>query len=769
MDNINDQLKRALEECERLKKENAQLKQLLASHNISFPPVTSSVNMDQQNKQKKIRERISIFRNLFKGRVDVFAIRWESKEGKTGYSPARKRKGEDKQLIPLTDEIIYDHLSGKRTIGIYPLLRDDTCWFLAVDFDKQNWKEDVQAFMETCKRMQVPASIERSRSGNGCHVWVFFEKAIPASLARKLGHFLLSKTLEKRYQVGVDSYDRMFPNQDKLPKGGFGNLIALPLQRNPRAEGNSVFVDESYIAYRDQWQYLSNIEKMDRSSVEKVAGQDKENISLVKENKETKNVPKSLQVIYKNGIYIPKEELPSSIIYQLVRLASFNNPAFFKAEASRRSTYNIPRVIDCTDACQDYLVLPRGCLGDFQKFARDHNMELITENRTNLGEKLDINFHGHLTVQQEEALQSLINHKSGIISAATGFGKTVVAAALIAKRSVNTLVIVHTKELVEQWKERIAAFLNLKVEDVGQIGGGKNKVTGEIDIATIQSLHHQGEVKKQVKDYGQIIVDECHHISAVRFEAVLKEIEPAYVHGLTATPTRKDGLQPIMKMQCGQIRYKVTAKEQAKIHPFKHLLIPRKTAFKSNSSGEPKIQKLYEELMEDERRNELIFNDVLKELEQGSAPIILTERVEHVKKFERMFEKVAKNIIVLTGGMKKKEREGKFSQLDSIADEKERLIIATGKYIGEGFDHAVLDTLFLAMPISWKGVLQQYAGRLHRVHDKKQVVKIYDYVDAREEMLRTMYEKRKKGYKSMGYTIEEEAKKGGENEQMKMF
>lgn len=337
------------------------------------------------------------------------------------------------------------------------------------------------------------------------------------------------------------------------------------------------------------------------------------------------------------------------------------------------------------------------------------------------------------------------------MSATTGFGKTVIASALIANRKTNTLILVHRKPLINQWKKSLTKFLNIGEKQIGQIGGGKQKPTGIIDIAMIQSLRSHDKIKDFVKHYGHVIVDECHHISAYSFEKVLKNVEATFVCGLTATPTRKDGLQPIMQMQLGPIRYKVKAKKQALIRPFKHLLIPRYTKFKSNNK-EANIQELYSKLVKDTLRNDLIFDDVLKELDNGSVPLILTERVEHVEELERQFKGFARNIIVLKGGMKKSEEKERLSQLASL-DGEEHLIIATGKYIGEGFDHARLDALFLTMPLSWKGTLEQYVGRLHRLHDDKTQVKVYDYIDHKEPMLNKMYEKRLKGYQSLGYQI----------------
>jgi superfamily II DNA or RNA helicase len=380
------------------------------------------------------------------------------------------------------------------------------------------------------------------------------------------------------------------------------------------------------------------------------------------------------------------------------------------------------------------------------------------------GDEINVDFNGILTSQQEEALTQLFNYENGILAATTGFGKTVTAAALIAKRKTNTLIIVDRTQLLQQWIESLSTFLKLSVKEIGQIGAGKKKITGKIDVATIQSLNSKGELKSFITQYGQIIVDECHHISAFTFEKVLKQIRAKYVHGLTATPIRKDGLHPIIFMQCGSIRYKVDAKTQAKIRPFTHRLIPKLTKFSSNTSN---IQEIYQTISTDEHRNQLLFDDVLTELEEGRSPIILTERIEHLNHLKNQFKGFAKNIIILAGNMSKKDRKQELDRLAIIPDSEERLIIATGKYIGEGFDDARLDTLFLAMPISWKGTLQQYVGRLHRIHSNKQEVRVYDYVDQKVPILKGMYEKRLQGYKAMGYVIEK--KEFNQSEQMKLF
>jgi len=794
MNNLEWQLQQALKECEQLKKENLKLISLLNYHNIQFNNVIEETKTDLIiTKKQKIMDRINLFRSLFNGRSDVYAIRWEAKNGRTGYTPACEHEWHpplcqkptikcsqcpNRKLLPLTDQVIYDHLTGKHTVGLYPILLNETSWFLAVDFDKGTWKQDVLALMDTCKELNVPAYIERSRSGNGCHIWVFFDQALPAPIIRKLGHGLLTRALGKS-RAGMDSFDRIFPNQDKRTKGGFGNLIALPLQNGPRMDGNSLFIDENFVPYANQWQFLSHVKKMTANDVQEIIQTyltlSKEPIGIIKENNDPLYIhkiwPTTMNIIERNGLYIKKAGLPFPFIQQLIQVASFKNPEYYKKHAKRLSTHGIPRYITCGEETDTFLILPRGCKDDLITLLQSNSIKYTFQDETNSGKKTTFNFNGNLRGEQDQAVRKLLEYPTGILSATTGFGKTIIAADLIAKRNINTLIIVHRKQLIEQWKQRLSTFLNLKDTQIGQLGGGRNKQTGMIDIATIQSLNHKGNIKEQVTHYGQIIVDECHHISAYSFERVLKKADAKYIYGLTATPTRKDGLHPIMTMQLGPIRHKVSAKEQAKIRPFKHLLFPRYTNFKSIGKDDKKdIQFIFKELISDENRNKMIFDDVLKELDKGSVPLILTERVDHVVELESLFKGFAKNIITLTGGMSKKEEKEKTLKLETMDHHEERLLIATGKYIGEGFDHDRLDTLFLVMPLSWKGTLQQYVGRLHRLHDHKSQVKVFDYVDHKELMLKAMFDKRLISYRSMGYKVFNPDLKNQKNaEQMKLF
>ncbi len=804
-DILKAELKQAIAECERLRAENAQLKARLgdfpkpaAAPDVPLPasqlpktklPETLTANSPPDQKVVRLR-------SLFRGRDDVYAVRWEGKNGRTGYSPAGIRDWEQpvftktgkrksfrlSKPFPLSDDVVRDHLLGKQTIGIYPLLQDDTCWFVAVDFDKRSWDGDACAFLKTCRETGVPASLERSRSGNGGHVWIFFAEPVQAALARKLASAILTRTMERRYALGLDSYDRLFPSQDTMPKGGFGNLIALPLQHGPRENGNSVFVDDQLRPYDDQWTYVSSIERLTLDSTRsllrrvyptgdvinvKHSSSDYDESSdpwIVPPSERlaleaiTEPLPQRVSINLANLIYIEKKGLPDAFLDCLLRLAAFQNPEFYKTQAMRLSTFGKPRVIGCGEDLTQHIALPRGLMQEVRALFGSHNVAVDVADHRFAGSLLEVDFRGDRRPDQVEAAKALVGHEDGILCAPTAFGKTAVAALVIAKRKVNTLVLVHRRHLMDQWRERLALFLGLGIKDIGQIGSGKTAPTARLDVAVIQSLIRKGEVKDFVAEYGQVIVDECHHVSAFSFDRVLRKVKAKYVVGLTATPIRKDGHHPIILMQCGPIRFNVSSKKQAAASPFKHEVVPRFTEFTVPPEWQGiGIQDIFTALVNDESRTELIVSDVVNAIEEGRFPLLLSERTDHLQILLEKLEKRVPNIFVMKGGMGKKHRNVLTSAIRALAEDQQRLIIATGRYIGEGFDDALLDTLFLAMPISWRGTLQQYVGRLHRLHENKRVVRVYDYADRLVPVLSRMYEKRLKAYKAVGYTVVQES------------
>ena len=779
-----------------LQAENTRLIALLELHGIEWrlptEPNTSlspALTIEPPPPNLSTPQKVALFRHLFRGRTDVFPIRWEGKSsGKSGYTPAcanewlagvcdkpRIKCGEcgNRELIPLSDSVIFDHLVGKRTIGVYPLLTDDTCHFLAVDFDEAEWREDAQAFRQPCIELGVPASLEISRSGNGAHIWIFFAGRVSARDARRLGTAIISHTCARTRQLKLASYDRLFPNQDTMPKGGFGNLIALPLQKHPRENACSVFVDAALRPFVDQWSFLASVQTMAPHDIEPtvlratggahpldVTFIDEEDLKEPWRRQPTASkrllgvMPKSLNITLANQIYFEKVQLPQPLANRLIRLAAFQNPAFFKAQAMRMSTWDTPRVIGCAESFPNHIALPRGCLDAVQELLKDNAVRYdLTDERFN-GEPLCVLFAGTLRPDQESAVAAMMQHDAGVLCAPTAFGKTVTAAALIARRGVNTLVLVHRTELLKQWQERLQSFLGVGKGVVGTIGGGKSKPSGKIDIAVMQSLSRQGEVSLLVENYGHVIIDECHHIGATSFDAILKKVKAKFVLGLTATPIRRDGQQPIIFMQCGPIRHTATRAASA---PHDLEVLPRSLFKRIDMSLDAGIQDVFHHLVTDVERTQAICHEIQMAFDQHRKVLVLTERTEHLDAILAGLIGKVPVPFVLHGRMSKKQRAVVITELEALPPDSPRILLATGKLVGEGFDHPPLDTLVLAMPVSWKGTLQQYAGRLHREHATKTDVRIIDFVDTGHPSLLRMWDKRQRGYRAMGYRIADQS------------
>lgn len=775
------------DELSGLRAENARLIALLESHGIEWRVPAQPVVAVQESELSRLStaEKVALFRTLFRGRTDVYPIRWEGKtSGKSGYAPAcanewragvcekpRIKCGDcaHRVLQPLTDAVIYDHLAGEHTIGVYPLLEGDTCHFLAVDFDEADWHEDAMAFIQSCTELGVSAALEISRSGQGAHAWVFFASAVSARDARRLGTAIISHACTRTRQLQLTSYDRLFPNQDTMPKGGFGNLIALPLQKKPRERGFSVFVDASLQPYSDQWAFLASVARMPAHDIEPtilratggahpldVTFIDDEDLATPwkRESKPAKLaglMPKSLTVILANQIYFEKAQMPQALANRLIRLAAFQNPEFYRAQAMRMSVWDKPRIIGCAENFPQHIALPRGCFDAARDLLADNGIRLDQRDERHAGPPIAVGFSGTLRPDQEAAVAAMLGHDAGVLCAPTAFGKTVTAAAIIARRGVNTLVLVHRTELLKQWQVRLAAFLDAGKDVIGVIGGGKNKPTGQIDIAVMQSLSRQGEVDPLVESYGQVIVDECHHVGAASFDAILRRAKAKHVVGLTATPIRRDGQQPIIFMQCGPIRHKAAQPLDAS-HDL--AVMPQFIESLIALPAEAGIQDVFRHLAQDAARTAAIASAITNAFRQGRKVLALTERTEHIDAIRAALADQVPEPFVLHGRMSKKQRAALIAALDALSPDVPRVLLATGKLVGEGFDHPPLDTLVLAMPVSWKGTLQQYAGRLHREHASKTDVRIIDFVDTGHPALLRMWDKRQRGYRAMGYRVD---------------
>ncbi|NOQ81362.1 MAG: DEAD/DEAH box helicase [Methylophaga sp.] len=762
-------IKLRLQQIEEEKQQLLQRQEALNNLSTYDKPEANHLDTDQ---------KVHLFQELFKGRTDIFANRWQNSKGRSGYSVAcynewvsgkcnkpRIKCSEcaHQRYKALDEHTIYEHLSGKQVVGLYPLLENNSCHLLAADFDKMGWQDAVKAMAQACVAFNIPYALEISRSGNGAHLWIFFAEPVSAKDARALGFGLLDKAMEIHPGISFESYDRLFPNQDILPEGGFGNLIALPLQHQARQNGNSLFVNEQLQPYSGQWAFLSQLERVSEPQLHKVIK------SISPANREVideimpwdqgaaispiviENCPKVVTITLANHLYIKLDALPPVLITRLKRLASFSNPVFFKTQALRFSTHGIPRYITCARIEQGYLSLPRGCLDEAIALLEQQAIQIEFDDKRQAGVKLiALKFLGKLRKEQTKAVNVMMQHQTGVLHAPTAFGKTVTAIGIIAKLKVNTLILTHSRQLLDQWEMRVTSFLT--GAEIGIIGGGKKKPSGQIDIATYQSLINKKDnsVAPLIQEYGLVIIDECHHISAPRFEMVLNEVRAKVVFGLTATPDRQDGHQKIIFMLAGPIRHKVKTDHKEKFEQWvvvQHLYC-QPPSHLIQADSRPHIADVYSWIADNSERNKRIINDVAGQIKEGKCPLVLTERREHATLLNQLLIDKKFKTVILRGAMRVKERKEANGRLSEA-----QVIVATGKYIGEGFDLPKLDTLFLAMPISWKGTLAQYAGRIHRESEGKELVTIFDYVDSSLPMLQRMFQKREKGYKAMGYYV----------------
>ena len=751
-----------------------------------FNEITINSSEDISSREDSVK----IFMNYFKGRNDVYpylsidknnpnikyyipACTNEWKNGVCNKTMGKKCKTcQYRENKPISKETIYKHMYGNYPIGIYPLLENDTCFFLSLDFDdkdsKKDIKSDVLAFASVCDKYEVPIAIERSRSGNGIHIWMFFDTNIKAITARKLGSLLLSKTMEIS-NISISSFDRMFPNQDTLPKGGYGNLIALPFQNESSKYGNTLFIDRNFILIKNQMQYLSSIHKLTEIEVfEKIKQLSNETIDISHEiidmqnevklkSKNNIDYPKSIKVILKDMVYIDKANLDGVVKNSFRRLATFANPEFYKKQKLRMSVYNVPMVIDCSKEDEKYLKLPRGTYNYLESLCNVNNIEIISKDERFVGNKIEVKFNGSLREEQQIAIDHMLKYDNGILCAPTGFGKTVIGCKLIAERKVNTLILVNKIQLLNQWKDRIKEFLDVK--EVGEISSKKKNITNVIDVVSIKSLWNNGNVLDIAKNYGMIIIDECHHTAAYTFEQAINTGNAKYVYGISATPERENGHTPIIKMQCGDIRYKVDSlKFNKKLNiPMKVIAKKSHLNFTNQNIDNYELNEINDLIAKDIIRSENIIKDIKKEYDNGKNILVLTERLELMNYIYDKLSKYTNNIFKYYGGIGKKVLKS-YMELNNQINENEdnKIIVATGSYIGEGFDDSKLDVLFLTMPISGQTRVTQYAGRLHRQDSNKKEILIYDYIDDNFSKTRNMFLKRKKTYEKLGYEIVEE-------------
>ena len=781
------------------------------SDNDNFNPLQLSLDSELKSSSIPVDKnssedlKIQLFLDLFMGRSDCYALKYvSSKSGKSGFMPVCKnawKKGicpRIKRNCPEckfqkfdTDwvEMAKNHLVGYDksknsqkdfVAGVYPLLPNDTCRLGVIQANDQNSLKTALSISQVSEHLKTPTYLEKIP--NGFRIWLFLAEPVQARSIRELLCILITLAMEIHPNMNFQIYDQIIPNQDKVPKGSFGSVIELPLQKKNREQGSNLFVDRDLNPVSDQWNFLSHIQRIDKKLVstiidygiktnaihnvpslkwfEKMKFEQLNNELRIARIKMTrpKQAGKTVKIILSNQIYIATQFLSTEVINLLLRSACFLNSEFMSAQDLRLSTFEKSLFISGSSFCGTFIAVPRALLETVVSLFRHLGIDCKISDRRQSGQPILVKFKGSLWIGQKKAAEAMLNSNYGTLAATTAFGKTVLAAYLIAQRKVNTLILVHRRNLMDQWLERLNEFLEIAPNSIGNIGAGKRKPTGIIDVAIIQSLYKSGRVDEIIKNYGYVIIDECHHVSAKSFELVAKTAKAKYLTGLSATVIRKDGHHPLIFLQCGPIRYEVDAKSEAAKRPFEHIVIARKTKFTLQNpeieNSQTAINVIFDLLTSNTKRNELIVRDALKAVKAGRFPLLLTERVDHLKLLAAALEQYIQNVIVLKGGMSNKSRDEALLKIEHTHESGERIILATGKYIGEGFDETRLDTILLAYPISWEGTLAQYAGRLHRLQAAKKKVMIIDYVDADVKMLMNMYRKRKRGYLKIGYTIQ---------------
>jgi superfamily II DNA or RNA helicase len=661
--------------------------------------------------------------------------------------------------------------------GVYPLLEGDGCRFAGVEFGGVEWMRDAAAVRAAAERLGCPVLVERVGEGEGARLWWFFEGVVAAGVARRLVFRILSEAFGRCPEMGFGVYDRVFPERDTVPRDGFGRVVALPLQGGARREGKAVFVDEDFQIVRDPWAALSAARPLDGEWVaERVRDAEREGRVFGVASAEdalggwrgAAAVPAGeggkegvVCVTLGEEVVFRKGDLTPGLQAGLLRLAAFENPEFVRAERMRLGTRGMARVVACGRMTEDVIVLPRGCREAAFGLVEAAGLSVAVEDWREAGERQGFVFRGTLRGGQERAVRELLRHEDGILAAGTAFGKTVAALRIVAERNTGTLVLVNRRQLIDQWVQRIAQFLGVPEREVGRIGGGRRRATGRIDVATIQSLGRGREGNGGLGMYGFVVVDECHSLSAPTFERVVRGIGAKYVLGLSATPVRRDGLHPVVAMLCGPVRYVADAEEVARAEPFAHVAIVRPTGFRLSLAlaeavgrGERTVfSAISAELAGNAERNAQIAADVVRAAREGRVPLVLTDRREHVAVLAELVGLEIGNVFAMQGGLGRKAMRNMLAALEGLPAGAPRAVVATGQFLGEGFDYPPLDTLFLAMPISWRGRIAQYAGRLHRLHAGKREVRILDYADLEVPLLARMFGRRREAYAAIGYEV----------------